>query len=72
VVRLLSGDANALLRTGIRAVPTEAFGIDEIGEAASMPKPWRSYMPGSDPGMTRRRIARWLVDGAPVQGRQQG
>lgn len=35
MIRLLIGDANLLIRTGIRTVLTEAFTIDEIGEVAS-------------------------------------
>ena len=35
MTRLLIGDANLLVRTGIRALLTEAFTIGEIGEAAS-------------------------------------
>lgn len=35
MIRLLIGDANLLIRAGIRSVLNEAFAIEEIGEAAS-------------------------------------
>jgi DNA-binding NarL/FixJ family response regulator len=34
-MRLLIGDANLLVRTGIRAIITEAIGVTEVGEATS-------------------------------------
>lgn len=35
MIRLLIGDANLLVRTGIRALLTEAFTVTEVGEVAS-------------------------------------
>jgi len=35
LIRLLIGDANLLVRTGIRTILTQAFAVTEIGEAAS-------------------------------------
>jgi two-component system, NarL family, invasion response regulator UvrY len=35
LIRLLIGDANQLVRTGIRVILTEAFTVNEVGEAAS-------------------------------------
>ncbi len=35
MIRLLVGDGNLLVRTGIRTLLTEAFAVDEIGEAAT-------------------------------------
>ena len=35
MIRLLIGDANLLVRTGLKALLTEAFAVAEVGEAAS-------------------------------------